>query len=88
MSAEWPPPGAVEARQQVERQYSLLGWAAACAATLDASRRTWRTLRTRMPLGDGRRTFVVPAIAITAAFLAGAWWLKSRTSHKTGRANP
>jgi hypothetical protein len=63
-------------------QYSILQWATACAATLEISRRAWRLVRDRMPRGDGRRSFVVPAAAITAAFLAGAWWLTSRSHHE------
>ncbi len=78
MTGEWPSDEIGERREAGRGQYSMLQWAAACAAALEVSRRTWRGLRDRLPPGAGRRAFVVPAIAITGAFLAGAWWLKSR----------
>ena len=59
-------------------QDQLFEWAAACATTLDIARSTWRSMRDHLPRGTSRRSFVLPALAITGVFLAGAWFIKQR----------
>ena len=86
MTREWPD-ALGEQRASRARQASLVQWATACAGALELSRRTWRALRDRLPPGDGRKAFVVPAIAITGAFLAGAWWLRSRSHHEAHKGH-
>lgn len=69
-------PTAIEEPEQAQ----LLAWAAACATTLNIARATWRSMRDQLPRGRGRKAFLLPAIAITGAFLAGAWFIASRRS--------
>jgi hypothetical protein len=63
----------------------MLLWAKDCAALLTSARGTWHELAGSLPLGVRRRSFVIPALAVSAVFLAGAWWLHSRSLHETGR---
>lgn len=56
----------------------LLAWAGACAAALETTRHVWKEFRGRTPRGWARASFIVPAAAITGAFLAGAWYLSRR----------
>ncbi len=60
---------------QVNDNRRLLAWTAACAAALETTRHIWKGLRGSTPKGWTRSSFVVPAAAITGAFLAGAWYL-------------
>lgn len=60
---------------QLSDNRKLLAWAGACAAALETTRHIWKGLRGITPRGWTRTSFVVPAAAITGAFLAGAWYL-------------
>jgi hypothetical protein len=62
-----------------------LAWATDCAALLTSARGIWHELAGALPLGARRRSFVVPALAVSAAFLAGAWWLTSRSLSEARR---
>jgi len=64
-------------RQPIEN-HRLLAWAGACAAALETTRHVWKGLRGRTAPGWRRASFVVPAAAITGAFLAGAWYLSRK----------
>jgi hypothetical protein len=63
---------------QLRDNRKLLAWAGACAAALETTRHIWKGFRGRTPPGWTRTSFVVPAAAITGAFLAGAFWLSRK----------
>jgi hypothetical protein len=56
----------------------LLEWRNECAALLESLRAFWRETRGFLPPNLRRRSFVVPAVAVTVAFVAGAVWLLGR----------
>jgi hypothetical protein len=53
----------------------LLAWAEDCADVLASIREMWRHLAGVLPPGVRRRAFALPAFAVSAVFLAGAWRL-------------